>query len=69
MPLGRLDDLSVVEREWLTLSRKIRLTDGFLFIVYFSGDDRITLESKRRLRDVERLKNPDAMDWRVEVAS
>ena len=43
--------LSVLEREWRTLSRKMRLTEGFVLIVFFSVDDRITMALKDRLRE------------------
>jgi len=49
MSLFELDDR--IEREWLSLARKIRLAQGFCFVVYFVEDESIAINLKERLRE------------------
>lgn len=59
------DDL--LEREFQSLARKLRLGQGFSFIVYFVEDQRASLYVKTRLRELVRSQGHELTEVAIEV--
>lgn len=59
----------LLEREFQSLARKLRLGQGFSFIVYFVEDQRASLYVKTRLRELVRSKGHQLTEVAIDVPS